>query len=446
MLKKSFFGLSRSRIEYELLPARLPEPDKVMPSQKITLFHSKNGNQNAPAAFQTGDKVKTGQKISLFTDDPAYVISTVTGTISSISQHAGDFGKTYSAITVDIAENEVLDDQFEAQIQAPDLAGAVEFLSFTPGNPPLSVLSEPETEIHTIVIMGADSDLLIGTNQSIVKSKLDAVKKGIEILKDITGIDNIILITAGESMQGFGHIGAQVKNIDTEYPAALPQMVMKNVLGQIVPAGKTCTDLGVCFLTAEAAASIGKAFGDGQIPVRKILTLVAKDGNQRLIETIIGTPIRDILTAYGISINEEDRIIFGGPMAGSAVYSLDQPVMPDTDGIVVIDRADAAYASEYPCINCGDCVRTCPAQIAVNMLVRFLEAGQYEEAADNYDLYSCIDCGLCSYVCVSKIPIYQYIRLAKYELDRVEASAAMEETTASEEVTETTEGTEATDA
>ncbi|MGB9439679.1 MAG: 4Fe-4S dicluster domain-containing protein [Desulfobacterales bacterium] len=439
MLKKSFFGLSRFRIQYELLPARQPEPDKVLPSKTVTLFHRKNGNQNAPAAFQAGDKVKTGQKISLFPEDPAYVISSVTGTISSISPHTGDFGKTYDAITVDISESEVLDDQFKQRIQPPDLAAAVEFLSFAPGNPPLSVLSEPETEIHTIIIMGADSDLLIGTHQSIVRSRLDAIKKGIGILRDITGIDKIILVTAGESMQGFGHIGAQVKNIDTGYPAALPQMVMKNVLGEIVPAGKTCTDLGVCFLTAEAAASIGNAFGDGQIPVHKILTLITKDGNQRLIETVIGTPIRDILDTYGISINAEDRIIFGGPMAGSAVYSLDHPVLPDTDGIVVIDRSDAAYASDYPCINCGDCVRACPAQIQVHMLVRFLEAGHYEEAADNYDLFSCIECGLCSFVCVSKIPIFQYIRLAKYELERAKASEAME-------TEETTEVTEATDA
>ena len=411
----------------------------MVPSKKVTLFHRKNGNQNAPAAFQAGDKVKTGQKISLFPDDPAYVISSVTGTISSISPHTGDFGKTYDAITVDIADGEVLDDQFKQRIQTPNMAAAVEFLSLAPGKPPLSVLSEPETKIHTIIIMGADSDLLIGTNQSIVRSRLDAIKKGIGILKDITGIDKIILITAGESMQGFGHIGAQVKNIDTGYPAALPQMIMKNVLGEVVPAGKTCTDLGVCFLTAEAAASIGNAFGDGQIPVHKILTLITKDGNQRLIETVIGTPIRDILDTYGISINEEDRIIFGGPMAGSAVYSLDHPVLPDTDGIVVIDRSDAAYASDYPCINCGDCVRACPAQIQVHMLVRFLEAGHYEEAADNYDLFSCIECGLCSFVCVSKIPIFQYIRLAKYELERAKASEAME-------TTETTEVTEATDA
>jgi electron transport complex protein RnfC len=61
------------------------------------------------------------------------------------------------------------------------------------------------------------------------------------------------------------------------------------------------------------------------------------------------------------------------------------------------------------------------------MLVRFLEAGQYQEAADSYDLYSCIDCGLCSYVCVSKIPIFQYIKLAKFELDRAKAAEATDD-------------------
>ena len=422
MLKKSFFGLSSSRIDYELLPARQPEPDKVVPSKTVTLFHPNNGDPKASTSYQTGDKVKTGQKIALFADDPTYVISSVTGTISSISPYSGDFGRTYSAVSIKVDENEVLDDQFQVKIQDPKLADAIDYLSCVPGNPPLPALSDPETKIHTIIIMGTDSDLLIGTNQYVVKSGLDEIKNGIGILRDITGLENIILVTAGESMQGFGHLGALVKNIDTAYPSALPQMVMKNVLGEVVPAGKTCADLGVCFLTAEAVASIGKAFGSGQIPVNKIVSLVTKDGSRRLIETTIGTPIRDILNTYGVSINEEDRIIFGGPMAGSAVFSLDHPVLPDTDGIVVIDRSDAAYASDYPCVNCGECVRACPARIQVHMLVRFLEAGHYEEAADNYDLYSCIECGLCSFVCISKIPIFQYVKLAKYELDRAKTA------------------------
>ena len=294
------------------------------------------------------------------------------------------------------------------------------------------------------MITGVDDDLLIGTNQYIVSSALDDIKKGIGILKEISGVERIVLVTAGESMQGYGHIGAEVKGLDTGYPAALPQLILKDVLGKIVPAGQNCEDLGVCFISAEATASIGRAYVDGQIPVHKTLTLVTKDGTQQLIKTTIGTPIRDILDQYGVSINEEDRIIFGGPMRGSAVYSLDHPVLPDTNGIVILDRQDAAYASDYPCINCGDCVRACPAQIQVHMLVRFLEAGQFEEAADNYDLLSCIECGICSFVCVSRIPIFQYIRLAKYELDRAKA-AEITETTETTEATEITEPTEALD-
>jgi electron transport complex protein RnfC len=446
MLKKSFLGLSNPRIEYQLLPVKVPAPEKVTAAKTVTLFHPNNGEQSAAPAFQTGDRVRTGQKLALFADDPTYVIASVTGTISSISPYTGDYGKAYSAITITVDDHEDSDDSFDNQ--PTNLETAIAHLSYLPGNPSYAVLSDPEKKIHTIVITGVDDDLLIGTNQYVVTSALNDIKKGIGILKEISGIDRLILVTAGESMQGYGHIGAEVRGVGTGYPAALPQMIMKDVLKEAVPAGSSCEDLGVCFISAEAVASIGKAYASGRIPVSKIVTLVTKDGTQRLIETTLGTPIRDILDQFSISINEEDRIIFGGPMRGSAVYSLDHPVLPDTNGIVVIDRSDAAYASDYPCINCGECVRACPAQIQVHMLVRFLEAGQFEDAADEYDLLSCIECGLCSFVCVSKIPIYQYIKLAKYELERAKASEAAElsEATEAMEPTEATEATEASDA
>jgi electron transport complex protein RnfC len=424
MLQKLFSGLTKPRIEYEVLPDRLPEPDHVAASNVVTLLHPRTNNQIIQTLFRTGDKVNTGQKISLFAEDPAYVIATATGRISSISPFTGDYGKSYLAVTISIDGSEILDNEFEQVIQTPSFERAIDYLSFLPGEPPLRVISDPEKDFRTIVISGMDSDLLVGTNQYIVKSKLNAVRSGIQILKTITGIEHIILTVARESMQGFGHLGIDVKAVDTEYPSALPQMIMKDVLGQIVPAGQSCEDLGVCFFSAEAVAAIGTAFETGRIPNTKTITLIRKDGSQKIIEAKIGIPIQDIFEANELSVNEKDRIIFGGPMRGLAGYSLEHPVQPDTDAIILMDHSQAANPSDYPCINCGECVRTCPAKIQVNLLVRFLEAGKYEEAADSHDLYSCVECGLCSFVCVSMIPIFQYIKLAKYELERTNTAEA----------------------
>ncbi len=418
MIKKAFLSLSTPQIEYAMLPAHLPGIEKIPAPKSITLYHQRNDAHSIPAGLGIGDPVKTGQKIALYPGDNFYVISPVSGKITALSPYTGDFGKSYVAITITRGGTESFDDTFQQKIQSPSFELVSGYLAGTPGNPPLHLLAESDGRIKTIVIRGLDPDPMVDTSQYIAQSRMQDLKKGIEILREISEVEDIILFTAGESIQGYGHIGARVKGVKTNYPSALPHLVMKDVLGKVVPAGKTCQDLGVCFFNAEAVISIGSAFESGQIPTSKILTFINKDGNRKIIETCIGTPIRNILETYGETVNEFDRIIFGGPMTGSAVYALDHPVQPDTDAVIVVDRDQAAFVSDYPCINCGECVRICPAKMQVNMLVRFLEASQYEEAADSYDLYSCIECGLCSYVCVSKIPIFQYIKLAKYELER----------------------------
>lgn len=429
MIKRSFFGLAKPRFVYESLDSPMT-PERIPTPRKATLHFDQPLERRDALLLNHGDKVKTGQKLVLTEDSKEYIISPVTGVVSTVSAFIGDFGAARTALTIDVAEEEEIDGEFSDVSGDVSLETAARFLQGLPGNPPFQALADPQTKIDTIVVTGLDPDLLVATHQNIVQSNVSPIDRGISILKDITHAKYVVIALPKNLVKRAGGVGgasgAEIRVISEDYPAALPPFIMKEVLGKVVPAGKTSTDMGVAFFTAEAVVGVTRAFETGKIPVTKTLTVIKKDLSRMIVEARIGTPLRDIFAICGATLNDRDRIILGGPMTGAAIYTEDYPVGPETDAVMVQDSGAVSLVSDSPCINCGECIRMCPADIPVNMLVRFCEARQYEAAADEYDLYACIECGLCTFVCPSRIPIFQYIRLAKYELAKAEVEAEIE--------------------
>jgi electron transport complex protein RnfC len=415
---KTFFGLGKPCLRYATLPPRLAGPEVVPAGTSVTLLHPGPAGLRTPAALKIGETVKTGQRLALY-GGTGYVIAPVTGTVAAVAPFAGDFGRDATAITITPTSLETLDDQFADARREPSPETLRAFLAAAPGRPALERLGDPQRPLKTLVVCGVDEDLLVVTQQHVLRTRPHDVANGIRVLTQAAGIEDVVILALKETVQGYGHIGGRVLGVDPVYPSAHPSLVMHQLFGREVPAGQTPEDFGFCFMRAEAVAAVGAAFETGRIPVTKVLTLIARDGSARLVETPIGTKIGDIFERYGIAVTAGDRVVLGGPMRGRAAYSLDQPVQPDTDALMVLDAASASQVSEYPCVNCGECVRVCPARMQINLLVRYLEAGKYEDGAESYDLDSCVECGLCAYVCVSKIPILQYISMAKHELARV---------------------------
>jgi len=424
MIKKSFFGLLKPRLEYDIINTKTPEPREIAVSKTVQLLSDTIFDQKNQLLLQVGDEVKAGQKLSIITGKDDYVISPVSGTIASISPYAGNFGMQMTAIVINKDGKQEKDNQFAEAAKTPSLQITRDFLAYLPGAVPVSLLSKPDSKITTLVISGMDTDLLVNTRQQIVKTSAAAINKGIKIVKEILDVDQVVMVVPEALSQEATSTGATVKTVSSNYPSASPRLVLKDILGKELPAGDCLEDHGVVIVSAEAIASLGNAYLKQEIPTHKMLTIIDKIGTKKLVSAQIGTPIKDIFSTLNIKSEDGDRIIIGGPLTGLSTYTEDHPVCPDTDAVIVQDHSEIPFVSDNACINCGECVRICPATVPVNMLVRFLEVGQYDDAADNYDLFSCIECGLCSYVCTAKIPIFQYIKLAKYELARIKSAEA----------------------
>ncbi|MCF6246821.1 MAG: 4Fe-4S dicluster domain-containing protein [Desulfobacula sp.] len=421
MIKRSFFTLTQPKLKYDLIEPDPKEPESIPVPSSLILLLNEPIDSTRQSLIKKGTCVKKGEKICLYDGSTEYTISPVAGTISSIDTYSDDFGNISTYIIIKSNQSQTTDMSALAYDLKEDIASADEYLRPLPGAPPLAMLASEDSKINTIVITCADSDLLSTTRQYIAVKYLDKIKEGALILKRLSNAAKICaIVPQGLKIQA-DFDSMQVVNTANEYPSNLPAMVLKDHFNTILPAGKTPSDVGYCFISAEAVVSLANAYKNKTAGFEKVLTIIGKQGNKYRVKATIGTPLRKIFNQFSIHINDQDRIVIGGPMTGFATFTPHHPVRPDMDVVIVQDRDHIPELSDNPCVNCGKCIQACPAGIPVNMLVRYLEVDQYEEAADKYDLESCIECGLCAYVCTARIPLYQYIRLGKHEILKLRA-------------------------
>jgi Na+-translocating ferredoxin:NAD+ oxidoreductase subunit C len=126
----------------------------------------------------------------------------------------------------------------------------------------------------------------------------------------------------------------------------------------------------------------------------------------------IGISFHDAIHACKGVMREPQKVLMGGPMAGTAQSTVEVSVMAGTNAILALPKEVAKEESEEPCVRCNRCVDHCPVSLSPVMITLASERKEFS-VAEAWDVTDCIECGNCAYVCPSKRPMLELIRLAR---------------------------------
>ena len=211
--------------------------------------------------------------------------------------------------------------------------------------------------------------------------------------------------------------------LKTKYPQGGEKQLIRAVTGRVVPSGKLPADVGCLVLNVDTVIAIYRAIVTGSPLMRRIVT-VAGHGVERTgnVHVRIGTPFSAVLEYFGYKPSTK-KLIMGGPMMGSAQYSLDAPVIKGTSGLICMTKEQLTMDRDVNCIRCGSCVSACPMNLVPSYIAQYVKNEQFDQV-EKLHAGDCIECGCCSFTCPANIPLIQYMRIGKQKVNEMKHQTA----------------------
>lgn len=442
MLKLRFLGNTRiphHKNTSAMSPVRMTPPSEVLISMEQHI--------GAPAVpvVKVGDTVKVGQLIAQaggYVSAPIH--ASVSGTVTKIEPQLKHNGNTVNAIRIasdglmqpyeEITPPTITDaDSFLEAIRQSGVVGlggagfptAVKFDALKKGG------------IHTIILNGAECEPYITSDARTMLDDGEWIVQGLDLLrryfpevkKYIIGIEANKPECITKMTDLFrDQADVSVQSLPLRYPQGAEKVIINNTTGLVVPEGKLPADIGVLVTNVTTMACIAKHIATGMPLVERCVTV---DGSAvaapKNLIVPIGTSIHDVLEFAGEFSQEPGKIILGGPMTGSAVYSQDEPTLKTTGSIIALAPKDSVDLPISPCIHCGRCVDACPMSLVPTAFLKAMDMENTDERMtflDEHSLNLCMSCGCCSFVCPANRPLTENIRMAKTLLKDYKAHKA----------------------
>ena len=418
--------LPHKKFTADIAPIRLPIP------KTVTIPMSMHIGKEAQVVIQKGDNVKVGQLIGRVDGFmSANIHASVSGEVRQIGEMMNSRGVKVSCVSIaadgkqemyeKLSKPKVSD--FESFVQAVKESGAVGlggagFPSFVK----LNVFNLKSVE--RVIINAAECEPYITSDTRTMLDKSEYVFKGIEALRKYMGIQKFIIGIESNKQEAIEKMkaladkteGVSVHILPSVYPQGGEKVLVYHTTGRLIPKGGLPLDVGVIVINITTLAFIAEYLENGVPLIEKCITI---DGSAvkspKNVIVPIGMSIRDVIEASGGLKAEPSKILYGGPMMGITVPTMDEPVLKNTNALIFMDEKEAAPPKTTACIGCGACAAHCPFRLDPRAIARAVKASD-GASLEKLCVDLCMECGCCAYVCPAHRPLVQTNILGKGKL------------------------------
>lgn len=386
----------------------------------------------AKVTVKKGDELKVGQLIG---EADGFVSSNIHASVSGVVEKVDEMvASNGSKVPCVIIKSDGKQEMYEG-LKAPDVKDFQSFVQAVKesgvvglggaGFPSFVKLGVKDlSKVEAVIINAAECEPYITSDTRTMIDKSDFVFKGIDAVRKFMGVKRFIIGVENNKREAIEVMQKSAEKTDdvevhvmpSIYPQGGEKVLVYNTVKRIIPKGGLPLDVGVIVTNVTTLAFIAEYLETGVPLVEKCLTV---DGSAvkepKNVIAPIGTPIKDLIEGAGGFKSEPAKVLYGGPMMGIAVPSMDEPVLKNTNAVIFMDEKEATPPKTTPCISCGACVSHCPFRLDPREISRAYKLKD-AEALEALCVDLCMECGCCSYICPANRPLVQTNKLGKVML------------------------------
>lgn len=405
---------------------------EILPKGILVYPMSQHIGAPANPIVSVGDRVLAGQKIGEATGFiSANIISSVSGIVKSIEPRLTVSGNKALSIIVEndneykveegigekrdytkLSKEEIRNYVKEAGIVGLGGAGFPNHVKLMP---------KDDNAIDYVIVNAVECEPYLTSDYRVMLEMPEKIVGGLKVIlslfpnaKGIIAIEDNkadAIKVLRKAIEGEKNISVSV--LKTKYPQGSERKLIFATTGRRINSSMLPADAGCVVDNVDTVVAIYMAVCESTPLMRKIITVTGdaiKD--PRNFEVKIGTSYSELIEEAGGFREKPEKIISGGPMMGTAIFSLDIPVTKTSSALLAFTKDEVAENEPTACIRCGRCVEVCPSSLIPQKIIENVD-GLDNESFIALNGMECYECGSCTYICPAKRRLTQAFKQSR---------------------------------